>query len=156
MFSFFQKKRRSKIAENWFALDEKVRFLVTGLFNTAVRYTVFVLVTLWLTPARYQVNLLLSWMLSSVPAFLIYKHLVFETAGNHLKEYLKSVLTWVVSYVLNAVILEILAGRLMWNVYLAQAVAVIVITVNNYLLFKHFAFKRKKVSVWEKWLSIFK
>lgn len=141
---------------NWFALDDKIRFLIVGLANTGVRYLIFAFLTFFFTALHYQFSLFLSWMLSSFTAFLAYKILVFETEGNHLKEYLKSILTWTISYILNAFLLELLVSYLGLNVLAAQALALTVITVNNYLLFKHFAFKKEKVSVWKKWLSVFK
>lgn len=146
----------AQVKSNWFALDDKIRFLIVGLINTGIRYILFATLTFYLTAFHYQSSLFLSWMLSSFTAFLAYKFLVFETAGNHLKEYLKSVLTWTISYILNAVILEVLVTYLKLNVFLAQALALSIITINNYLMFKHFAFKQEKVSVWQKWLSVFK
>ncbi len=146
----------TQVKSNWFSLDERIRFLIVGLANTGIRYILFAALTFSLTTFHYQFSLFLSWMLSSFTAFLAYKFLVFETDGNHLKEYLKSVLTWTISYILNAVILEVLVTYLKLNVFLAQALALSIITINNYLMFKHFAFKQEKVSIWQKWLSIFK
>ena len=66
-----------------------------------------------------------------------------------MKEFVKSLLIWCLSYVLNAALLEVLAGRLAWNVYLAQAAAIVLIVAVNYLLFKYFAFRQQKKSLLE-------
>lgn len=101
---------------------------------------------------HYQIVLLLTWFLSSFIAFAAYKILVFNTVGNHVREYLKSIMIWSLSYLLNAGILEVLAGWLALNVYLAQAAAIAVIMVINYVLFKYFAFKQPKPQTrWEKY-----
>lgn len=137
-------------ADVWFALDEKVRFATAGIVNMAFRYVLFVLLGTIFSVERYQRVLLATWLLSSVVAFFSYKYLVFRTKGSHLKEFAKSLLIWCLSYGLNALILAGLAGALAWNVYFAQAAAISVIVVVNYLLFKHFAFRRQKQSLLER------
>lgn len=137
------------LSRRWFALDEKVRFVIAGSCNMGIRYLIFVLLGLAFTVNRYQIILLATWLSSSVIAFLSYKYLVFRTEGNHIKEFVKSLLIWCLSYVLNALLLGFLVGRLQWNVYAAQGLVIILIVVINYLLFKHFAFKKQK----ESWLE---
>ncbi len=137
------------LSRRWFALDEKVRFVIAGICNMGIRYLIFVLLGLAFTVNRYQIILLATWLSSSVIAFLSYKYLVFRTEGNHIKEFVKSLLIWCLSYVLNALLLGFLVGRLQWNVYAAQGLVIILIVVINYLLFKHFAFKKQK----ESWLE---
>ena len=137
------------LSRRWFALDEKVRFVIAGICNMGIRYLIFVLLGLAFTVNRYQIILLATWLSSSVIAFLSYKYLVFRTEGNHIKEFVKSLLIWCLSYVLNALLLGFLVGRLQWNVYAAQGLVIILIVVIKYLLFKHFAFKKQK----ESWLE---
>lgn len=137
------------LSRRWFALDEKVRFVIAGICNMGIRYLIFVLLGLAFTVNRYQIILLATWLSSSVIAFLSYKYLVFRTEGNHIKEFVKSLLIWCLSYVLNALLLGFWVGRLQWNVYAAQGLVIILIVVINYLLFKHFAFKKQK----ESWLE---
>lgn len=140
----------------WFSIDERIRFVIVGLGNTIIRYLIFVVLGILFSVQRYQLILLASWLLSSFTAFLAYKILVFVTEGNHLKEYLKSLLIWTLSYIINAALLELLVKLLGLNAYLSQALAIAAITVINYLLFKHFAFKKeKKLTFWEKLYGIF-
>lgn len=135
-----------KNMSEWFALDEKLRFVITGIGNMGIRYLLFVLLGMLFTVGHYQLILLGSWFLSSFTAFFAYKVLVFRTEGNHAKEFGKSLLIWCLSYFLNALLLGFLAGRMMWNVYLAQGLVILFLVVVNYLLFKHFAFKRQRKS----------
>lgn len=139
-------KKKSSVAERWFLIDEKVRFVIAGIGNMGVRYLIFILLGLAFTVRHYQAILFFSWFLSSFTAFLAYKFLVFRTEGNHLKEFGKSLLIWCLSYFLNALLLGFLAEKMHWNVYLAQGAAVLLIVFVNYLLFKHFAFKHRRKS----------
>lgn len=134
------------LSRRWFTLDEKVRFVIAGICNMGIRYLIFVLLGLVFTVNRYQIILLATWLSSSVIAFLSYKYLVFRTEGNHLKEFVKSLLIWCLSYILNALLLGFWVGHLQWNVYIAQGLVIMLLVVINYLLFKHFAFNKQKKS----------
>lgn len=139
----------------WFNIDEKIRFALLAALNMGFRYVSFVVLGLLFYRLNYQAVLALMWFLSSFIAFYSYKKLVFRTEGNHLKEYGKSVITWVLSYIINAGILFILVEKIKMNVYAGQAVAIASLLVINYLLFKHFAFKKEKLTRWERFLQLF-
>ena len=145
-----------KLIDHWFTIDERLRFITMASLNMVLRYLLFILLSLALGIIHYQLNLLLMWLLSSFIAFYSYKKLVFDTQGNHLQEYLKSIAIWILSYFINAGILGVLVSHLQWNLYLAQALAIGALLISNYLLFKHFAFRRPApLRFWEKLLSMF-
>lgn len=145
----------AKEESRWFLLDERIRFIIVGMGNTLIRYLIFVVMGIALSISHYQFILASSWVLSSVTAFFAYKIFVFKTKGNHWKEYGKSLLIWSLSYLINAGILELLVKGVALNPYLSQAIAILLITVVNYLLFKHFAFRQqKKQTFWERLYNI--
>ncbi len=148
--------KEKTMIDHWFELDERLRFITMASLNMVLRYLIFILLSLAFGSIHYQFNLLLMWLLSSFIAFYSYKKLVFDTQGNHLQEYLKSIGIWILSYIINAALLSLLVSRLQWNLYLAQGAAIGVLLISNYLLFKHFAFRRPApLSLWEKILSMF-
>ena len=134
----------------WFSIDEKIRFLIMAMFNMLLRYLLFIGLGVTFAFLHYQVILLSTWALSSVLAFFSYKILVFKTEGNHLKEYVKSLLIWCLSYAINAFILWGLVEIFAWNIYVAQGVAILFLAVVNYLLFKYFAFAQRKRTLLER------
>lgn len=148
-------QREKSFFDNWFMIDERIRFVMVGFGNTLIRYAIFVILGVITSISHYQIILLASWLLSSVTAFFAYKILVFETSGNHWKEYGRSLIVWTLSYFINALFLEILIKNLMLNPYLAQAIAILFIMVINYLLFKHFAFKIERKNFIEKLFGFF-
>jgi len=137
---------KGQVAAQWFSLNEKIRFIIAGVGNMGIRYLIFVILGLLFSVERYQLILLAAWFLSSFVAFMVYKYLVFQTEGNHIKEYGKSLLIWTFSYLINAFLLEVLVTGWKWNIYLAQALVIILLTVINYLLFKYFAFTQRRKS----------
>lgn len=141
---------------HWFEIDERIRFVVVAIGNMLLRYLIFVMIGVATVMIHYQAVLALSWLLSSVFAFMALKWLVFKTEGSHLKEYGRSLLVWTLSYLINAVLLGILVREIGVNVYLSQAVVLTLITILNYLLFKHFAFRQTKpLSAWERAVKFF-
>ncbi|MBP3925312.1 GtrA family protein [bacterium] len=125
----------------WFNLSNKVRFFIIGGFNAGVSYGFYVLFCLILGNSNYQAALVLSWIFSSIISFTTQKYLVFQSEGNWYKEYLRCCLTWSLSYVLNALFLEISVKVLGMNVFAAQILSTFSVAVFTYVLFKKFAFK---------------
>ncbi len=150
--SWFVKEK--SYLDHWFEIDERWRYLTVAVGNVTLKYLLFALL-LSVYAEHYQICLFLSWLLSSFSAFAGYKFLVFATEGNHWREYFKStaILGW--SYLLNSLLLWILVGKMLLNPYAAQALVLSVLTLFNFVLFKHFAFKTQKVHFWEKIYAVF-
>ena len=125
----------------WFRLNQKIRFLGIAIANNMFRYITFACLVYIFSDSHYQIWLFTSWIISSVSAFFALKHFVFLTKGNHLKEYIKSLTTLSFAYLLNTIILWFFVQILQLNILLSQAVSLSIITINNYFMFKHFAFK---------------
>ena len=133
-----------KLYDYWIKIDDKIRFVIIGGINAAISYIIFAIMILILGEKHHQLCVTGQWVLSSFISYLNQKFFVFCTKGNYIKEYLKCCSTWVVSYFLNLIILEIILRFLIKNVYIAQFVALFTVSVVTYVLFKYFAFKNKK------------
>lgn len=127
----------------WYSLSEKLRFLFVGGLNAGISYLLYSIFVLSLGAAFYQTALALAWLISSVTSFFTQRYFVFNVKGNLVKQYFKCCTTWVISYMINAGILEVFVKNLRLNVYLAQIAATFTAAVFTYILFKKFAFKQK-------------
>ena len=132
--------------DNWFKLDRKIRFLFVGGFNFGVSYLIYAVICLIFGESVYQIALALTWALSSVVSFTTQKFLVFQGKDKWYKEYLKCCTTWVFSYLINAILLEVLVKYIHANVYIAQFIATFAAAVFTYIVFKFFAFKKTTVN----------
>ena len=127
----------------WYKISDKIRFLLIGGVNAVISYIIFVF-AVWLIGAdHYQICVILQWTISSIFSYFNQKFFVFCTKGNYLKEYLKCCSTWMLSYVLNVIILELLVRFAIKNVYLSQFISLFVVSIVTYVLFKYFAFRGK-------------
>jgi putative flippase GtrA len=127
----------------WCKIDDKIRFLLVGGVNFAISYVIYAISIYLLGQEYYQLCLILQWVLSSFTSYFNQKFFVFCTKGNYVKEYLKCCSTWVLSYFLNALLLEVFVKYVFKNVFISQFIAAFLVSVATYVLFKYFAFKPK-------------
>ena len=130
-----------KVFEFWMKFPEKLRYLLVGGYNTVISYLVFVLLLWMMNGAHEQIALLLSFAISSINSYWTQKIYVFGTKGNVKKEYVKCLVSWGASYILNVILLAIFVDLMEMTPYLAQFIALILVTINSYLMLKRFAFK---------------
>ena len=126
---------------SWFKLDDKIRFLLVGGFNFCASYLIYVGFCFLLGEAKYQLSLILAWVISSFISFTTQKFLVFKGGNKWFNEYCKCCTTWVCSYFINAILLEVLVKYVHINIFLSQLIATFFAAISTYILFKKFAFK---------------
>jgi putative flippase GtrA len=136
---------------------EVIRFLMVGGFNTAFSlalYSGFVLLFGHLLPRSGKpliadIAFVLSTPVGITVAFLCYKHFVFRTHGNYLKEWLRCFAVYSVSFPMGLVILptathffQDLTLTHPYAPFLAGIVNSILIACYSYFAHKKFSFKR--------------
>ncbi len=126
---------------HWFKLDDKIRYIFVGGFNFCVSYLIYALFCYIFGISFYQWALVLSWVISSLISFTTQKLLVFKGGKNWFSEYIKCCSTWTISYIINALLLEIIVKYIGINIYLGQLIATLTVAFITYILFKKFAFK---------------
>jgi putative flippase GtrA len=127
--------------DRWCSIDDKIRFMIIGFINAVNSYIIFAIALFLIGKDHYQLCVTLQWTVSSVFSYLMQKFFVFCTRGNYIREYLKCCTTWVVSYLLNVVVLELLVRFAIKNVYISQMLSIMIVSIATYILFKYFAFK---------------
>lgn len=132
-----------KILTIWFAIPEKIRFLLVGGFNTVSGYLIFSLLTFYLYGMLNNAFILIATYGLSVPlSFCTLKIFVFQTTGNWLKEFIKILNVYVASYFLNLILLYLFTTILLMNNYVSQALALSIMAVTMYLIHRFFTFKK--------------
>ncbi len=136
---------------------EVVRFLMVGVSNTVISlalYSACVLLFGHLFPHRSKplivdIAYVVSTPVSITIAFLCYKHFVFRTHGNYLKEWLRCFAVYSVSFPMGLVILPAATHLLMRSAlakpyapFLAGLINSVVIACYSYFAHKKFSFKR--------------
>ena len=125
----------------WMRFPEKIRYLLVGGYNTVISYALYALF-LWKW-GHPQWALFWSFFISSINSYWTQKIYVFNTRGHVLREYTRCLFSWGISYLMNVALLE----GFLWlhlNEYFAQFVALILVTINSYLMLKYIAFQNHK------------
>lgn len=135
----------------------KLRFLLAGGFNTAFGVADTLSLT-WLfvhlKPTQQALMTSAATVIASVlnitVSFLTYKLFVFQTRGNYVQEYLKSLLVYVPSITIGAIAVAPLAAvfhrtlpRPQFAPYVAQAIVISFTVVMSFLGHKHITFRQK-------------
>lgn len=136
---------------------EVIRFLMVGGFNTAFSFVVYsgcVIGFGHLLPAHGKpliadIAFTISTPIGITVAFLCYKHFVFRTKGNYLKEWLRCFVVYSVSFPMGLIIVPTATGffqRIVFThtyaPYLAGLVNSCCIACYSYFGHKKFSFKR--------------
>lgn len=132
-----------KIENIWFKINQKVRFLLVGGFNTVLAYGVFAALYQFIG-LNYNVSLITQYFITVNVSFLTMRYYVFRSHGNLKNEYVKAVSVYVGMYFFNAFALNFFVVILALNPLLGQALYLIVSTVLTFLLHKYFSFRQKQ------------
>jgi putative flippase GtrA len=134
-------------------IRQVLRYLVVGGWNTLFGYGLFAFFTHLLrhVPYGYLPALVAANVIAVSVAFLGYKWFVFRTAGNYLREWLKTMTVYGTGMLVNAALLAPLVGilhsysRLGERApYVGQAFLAVMVVVLSFLGHKHFTFRRRE------------
>ncbi len=128
---------------SWGQLPQQVRFVVAGGFNTVVGYLLFTgLFLLFGRRVHYLLIGLAAYMIAVVIAFSVHRNLVFRSTDEWWPAFARFNLSQVVSLVFGMAALFALVEFLRWSPLLAQFVVTLASVVLNYLLHRHFSFRK--------------
>lgn len=123
-------------------LNDKVRYLLIGGYNTVIGYSVFAaLWLLWGQALHYIGVLVLSHVISVTNAFFAYRILVFRKKGNAWGDFVKFNMVYLGAFGFNLVALPILVESAGFHPLGAQALLVVVTVIASYALHRRFSFR---------------
>lgn len=141
----------------WFRIDQKIRFILVGGFNTAVSFLIYYMF-LYFTSGKEQLSLLLMNLVNINISIATMRYYVFQSTGPILKEYTKAFSSYVVLYFINMGLLATLVKQIHiqevlsadsilqsipnLNKALAQLCCVVIITIMTFFIHKYFSFKK--------------
>lgn len=126
----------------WFRINDKIRFLLVGGYNTLFSFCLFYFLQEMLGGTfHYIVILLFCHLIAVLNSFINLKYFVFRSTKNFFIEYLKVNIIYAVYFVLNALLLYILRDIIGVNIYIAQLICIIILTIGSYFGHKYFSFK---------------
>ncbi len=124
---------------------ELLKYGISGVINTAVGYGVF-----WILFTQLQVSAewanAFGYAVALVVAFILNKVFVFNNATFHQRMILRFIVAFLLSFIINQIILIALHRGLSIRAEFAQVVAMASYTVVFYLLNKRFVFSARPIA----------
>ncbi len=126
----------------WFKINDKIRFLLVGGYNTVFSFSLFCLLQYLLgSKLHYILILFFCHLISVFNSFVNLKYFVFRSDKNFWFEYVKVNIVYAFYFVLNAMLLYLLKDLLGINIYIAQLICIMTLTIASYFSHKYFSFK---------------
>ena len=127
-------------------LNQKVKYLIIGTYNTLVGYLFFVLIFYYFSSTVNHYLLLGACHLTgTIHNFFSYRTFVFKIKSSSLLNYLKFNLVYLFTFSLNIIMFTLLTKVMNWNLYLAQALIVLIIASVGYFLNKYYSFSNNSI-----------
>ena len=127
-------------------LNQKVKYLIIGTYNTLVGYLFFVLIIYYFSSTVNHYLLLgACHLIGTIHNFFSYRTFVFKIKSNSLLNYLKFNLVYLFTFSLNIIMFTLLTKVMNWNLYLAQALIVLIIASVGYFLNKYYSFSNNSI-----------
>jgi len=127
-------------------LNQKVKYLIIGTYNTLVGYLFFVLIFYYFSSTVNHYLLLgACHLIGTIHNFFSYRTFVFKIKSNSLLNYLKFNLVYLFTFSLNIIMFTLLTKVMNWNLYLAQALIVLIIASVGYFLNKYYSFSNNSI-----------
>lgn len=146
-----------KLENIWFKLNQKIRFLLVGGFNTALSFVIYY-TFLYVTSGKEQLSLFLMNLININVSIATMRYYVFQSHGNFYKEYAKAFSSYIVLYFVNIALLaffvkiiniqqalpadSFLQSIPNLNKAIAQLCCIIIITVMTFFVHKYFSFRK--------------
>ncbi len=146
-----------KLESIWFKLNQKIRFLLVGGFNTALSFLIYY-GFLYATNGKEQLSLLLMNLININISIATMRYYVFQSHGNFYKEYVKAFSSYIVLYFVNIALLAFFVHIVQiqqslpadsflqqipnLNKALAQLCCICIITVMTFFVHKYFSFRK--------------
>lgn len=155
-------KLYKKLESIWFKLNQKIRFLLVGGFNTAIAFIIYY-IFLYISSGREQLSLLLMNLININISIATMRYYVFQGCGPFWHEYTKAFSSYIFLYFVNMGLLAFFVrivnlqdnlppNNILLNVpnldkAIAQICCVIIITCITFFVHKYFSFRKKKTAI---------
>lgn len=146
-----------KLENIWFKLNQKIRFLLVGGFNTALSFLIYY-GFLYVTNGKEQLSLFLMNLININVSIATMRYYVFQSHGNFYKEYAKAFSSYIVLYFVNTALLAFFVRVIRiqqtlpadsflqevpnLNKAIAQLCCICIITIITFFVHKYFSFRK--------------
>lgn len=122
--------------------DQRVLFLLVGGANTAFSTGLFIGLALTFPNTPSAILLTVSWTVSLLSVFFVYRKLVFRVSGHLFRDFYRFVLVNISSLLINIVLLSLIADVLGFPRIPSQIAITFISVAVSYFGHRYFSFRR--------------
>lgn len=125
--------------------DHRFKFLLVGGTNTVVGYVVYGALYQFVfraVPLGYVISLVISYAISIVLAFYLYRRFVFKVTGHVVRDFIRFVGVYAVAITVNIVALTVLVEFAHVPPLIAQLIVIVATTLLSYFGHREVSFRR--------------
>ena len=116
------------------------KFVIVGVFNTLLGYTT-IMIFYHLIGLKYSTSYLLSYIIGFIISFFLNKHFVFGSKKDKLKEFLKFLSAFAISYYISYLGLKVIVENNLIPTDIAFFIGMVIYSTIFYLLNRFITFK---------------
>ncbi|NOT12363.1 MAG: GtrA family protein [Methylococcaceae bacterium] len=125
-------------------LYQIIRYGVVGVLNNLLGYGIYLLVTyFWLDP---KIAISILYPIGATTAYFGHSKYSFSYQGKHTHALARYIITHLIGYGVNVLMLYLLWEKLKFPHQLVQAAAIVVVSGVLFLLFRYFVFPHSKLA----------
>lgn len=125
----------------YFRNREQVLYVVVGGWNTIFGYGIWAILQYLLGDhLHYLVVVLLAWPIAVLNAYIGYRYVVFRSRGPILRELPRFSVVYFLTLIVNLALLPVALNVLPFNIYVVQALLLVVVVVSSFLAHKYYSF----------------
>ena len=118
----------------------QIRYLVVGIWNTVVGYSLYTLWIFLLSQSQYLLALVLSTIFAGIHSYYTQRKFVWKSKSEIKSEISKFFVVFITQFALNFILLYVLVEHQGFNPILSQYALGIVIIISTYFVNKKWTF----------------
>jgi len=118
------------------------RFLLVGLFNAILGYSLIIVLYTLLNLNLYLSNFI-GYLFGLIISFILNRNFVFKAKGEILAPFIKFVFSFFISYFLNIFVIYISTEFIKLNYYFSLLIASLIYSISFFISCNYFIFRKK-------------
>jgi len=122
---------------------QSIKFATTGIINTLVSFIIYCL-CFSVFKFNYIVSLIFAYFFGVLNSYLWNSKWTFQAKGFNQREFIKFILVYISTFILNLLILDIEINIMRMNELASQGIALIIAAFVSFISYKYWVFREKQ------------
>lgn len=128
----------------YFKIPEIVRFTVVTIINSLIAYIFYIALFVGMMfRDHFYLAIIINFIIPASLSFCTMRLFVFNTRGDLLTEYTKTIIVYLGAFLLNMIVIALLYRFLGINIQFVQIVSMLLVVIYSYIALKKYAFNSR-------------